>query len=207
MHLVDLSVGMMGSTPIVGGTIPVAAGLAFAAQLRRENRVVVLFIGEGATEEGVFAEMLNFAALKKLPLLCVCENNLYSVYSPLSVRQAPQRDRVALAAAHGLFARKGDGYQIEEVLALTQEALAHIRQGLGTAFVEFDTYRFREHCGPHFDNHIGYRQEAEAMVWELRCPIRRWEQEQSPEEMSALKEEIAQEIADAFRFAEESPFP
>ncbi len=207
MHLVDRSVGMMGSTPIVGGSIPVGVGIAFASQLKGDSALTIIFLGEGATEEGVFAESLNFAALKSLPVLFVCENNLYSVYSPLEVRQPATRDRVAIARAHGVYARQGFGNDVEEVHRIATDAVAHIRQGRGPAFIEFDTYRHREHCGPHFDNHIGYRTEQEFLAWEQRCPLKIYRSKRPISNEEELRASITTEIDDAFRFAESSPFP
>ena len=172
MHLVDRSVGMYGSTPIVGGSIPVGVGLAFATYLKQESHVTLIFFGEGSTEEGVFAESLNFAALKNLPILFICENNFYSVYSPLAVRQPAQRDRAAIARAHGLVAHMGDGNDVEEVYRLAEQAISSIREGNGPVFLEFDTYRHREHCGSNFDNDIGYRTEEEFLFWKDKCPIK-----------------------------------
>lgn len=207
MHLVDRSVGMYGSTPIVGGSIPIGVGLAFATFLKKEPHLAIIFFGEGATEEGVFAESLNFAALKKLPVLFVCENNLYSVYSPLDVRQSKQRDRVAIAQAHGIEAAMGFGNDVEEVYAMTQRAVAKIRQGSGPVFLEFDTYRHREHCGPHFDNHIGYRTEEEFLFWEKKCPLKLYQQKHKLSDLSEMETAIRLEIDEAFAFAEASPFP
>jgi pyruvate dehydrogenase E1 component alpha subunit len=209
MHLVDRSVGMMGSTPIVGGSIPVGVGIAFASKMRKESNITLIFLGEGATEEGVFAESLNFAALQNLPVLFVCENNLYSVYSPLEVRQPASRDRCAIARAHGMFTRQGYGNDVEEVFQIAQEAVASIRIGKGPAFIEFDTYRHREHCGPNFDNHIGYRTEQEFLDWEKKCPLKEYQRKKAltEKDLQALRSVIATEINEAFRFAEESPFP
>src|SRR5581483_333859 len=106
MHLVDLAAGFLGAVPIVGSTIPIAVGTAFASKARGESRVTLSFFGEGATEEGVFHESINFASLKKLPVVFVCENNFYSVYSPLSVRQPAQREVFQQAIGHGVEDRK-----------------------------------------------------------------------------------------------------
>lgn len=206
MHLVDRSVGMLGSTPIVGGSLPVGVGLAFATQLKQENHVTIIFFGEGSTEEGVFAECLNFAALKKLPILFVCENNFYSVYSPLDVRQPPSRDRAAIARGHGLFAKTGYGNDVEEVYQFAQDAIGWIRQGNGPVFLEFDTYRHREHCGPNFDNDIGYRTEEEFLIWEKKCPLK-FQARRLDGDLQALRQPIYTEIQEAFAFAEKSPFP
>jgi pyruvate dehydrogenase E1 component alpha subunit len=213
MHLIDLAAGFLGAAPIVGSTIPIAVGVAFGAMLRGERRVVVAFFGEGATEEGAFHEALDFAALKRLPVLFVCENNLYSVYSPLSVRQSPARRVYRLAEARGIASRRGDGNDAAEVHALAGEALAVIRSGGGPAFLEFDTYRWREHCGPNYDNHIGYRGEDEFLRWRALCPVERLRvralaggafDAQDERQWTA---EILAEFAAALRFAKESDFP
>ena len=203
MHLVDLSVGMLGSTPIVGGSLPVAVGLAFATQLKKENHVTLVFFGEGSTEEGVFSECLNFAALKKLPILFICENNFYSVYSPIEVRQPPSRERVAIARAHGMEAKIGHGNDVEEVYQMASAAITSIRQGNGPIFLEFDTYRHREHCGPFFDNHIGYRTEEEFQLWEKKCPLKTAPIQIPENEIQSIR----LEIQEAFEFADKSPFP
>lgn len=207
MHLVDQSVGMLGSTPIVGGSIPVAVGLAFATQLQRKEQITIVFFGEGATEEGVFAECLNFAALRKLPILFVCENNLYSVYSPLKVRQPAERNRVGIAKAHGIGAEMGDGNNVEEVYAIASAAVNSIREGQGPVFLEFNTYRHREHCGPFFDNHIGYRTEEEFRHWEQLCPLKTYQNQLTEQELAEIKSPILTEIQEAFEFAVNSPFP
>ncbi len=200
MHLTDLETGFVASTPIVASSIPIGVGIAFASLMKKEPRVTTIFFGEGATEEGVWAESLNFAALKKLPVLFICENNFYSVYSPLHVRQPEERDRVAIAKAHGIYTDAGDGNSVEDVFSKTNKALEHVRKGQGPAFLEFTTYRYREHCGPYFDNHIGYRTEEEAALWQTRCPLKNY---QNIDE----EKQIAAEINAAFLFAHNSPLP
>ena len=206
MHLVDLSVNMYGCTPIVGGTFPVAAGLAFADWMDQKKRLTAMFCGEGMTEEGVFFETINFASLKELPILFICENNLYSVYSPLSVRQSEKRHLTKIVEAHGITTFKGDGNDLDEVYAISQKAVAYIRAGKGPCFIEFSTYRWREHCGPNYDNHIGYRTEEEFETWKELCPIRRNLESLDVDE-AAMRSEIQQEIDEAFAFAKSSPFP
>lgn len=209
MHLIDLTVGMIGSTPIVGGSIPVGVGFAFATTLKKQSEITIIFLGEGATEEGVFAESLNFSSLKNLPVLFVCENNHYSVYSPLSVRQSKTRNRVEIAKAHGLFAIEGFGNDVEEVYRISKRAIDSIRSGGGPAFIEFETYRHREHCGPNFDNHIGYRTKEEFFAWEKRCPlqIQKNKLKLSQADFDQLSAPIDREIAEAFEFAINSPYP
>jgi pyruvate dehydrogenase E1 component alpha subunit len=213
MHLVDLGVHMLGSTPIVASSIPIAVGTAFASWMKNDKHVTAVFFGEGATEEGVFLESLNFAALKKLPVVFICENNLYSVYSPMEVRQPAGRDRVALAGAHGVYAEKADGNNVIAVYKLASKAVRHARQGEGPVYLDFDTYRWREHCGPLFDNNIGYRSEAEFEQWQTRCPIRTYQQVLMAEnliselEIKRAAESFRKEIDLAFEAARASAFP
>ena len=174
MHLIDRSVGFMGATPIVASTIPIAVGLAFAAKQRGENRVVVSYFGEGSTEEGAFYEALNFAALKQLPIIFVCENNLYSVYSPLEVRQPAVRSVSDLAAGFGIRTDSADGNDVEAIAEIAKNAVSRAKNGGGPSFLEFPTYRWLEHCGPNYDNDIGYRTEAEFLEWKEKDPVRKY---------------------------------
>lgn len=213
MHLIDLSVGMLGAVPIVGSTIPVGVGVAFGTVLKGDPKVVVVFLGDGAIEEGVFHESANFAALKKLSVLFVCENNFFSVYSPLEVRQPAGREIVEVAKAYGMAGWQGDGNDVEAVYRLTGEALQGVRAGRGPAFLEFKTYRWREHCGPAYDNDLGYRSLQEFEEWRKRCPIKNFEEKLLAKKIldaaaiQKTKEEIVQEVDQAFRFAWESPYP
>jgi len=213
MHLVDLKAGFVGAVPIVGSTIPIATGLAFAERQLKRDRVTVAFLGEAATEEGVFHESLNFASLHKLPIVFVCENNLYSVYSPMSVRQPEHREVWQLAAGHGVTAHAGDGNDPLAVYQLMRAAVAQARSGQGPVFLELKTYRWREHCGAGFDNHIGYRTEAEYLAWKERDPIATFEyrlqQTGDFDELRAaqFKDRVENEIAEAFAAAKAAPFP
>lgn len=213
MHLVDLDVGFLGATPIVGSIIPIAVGTAFGTSMKGESRISVVFIGDAAVEEGVFSESLNFASLKKLPVIFVCENNFFSVYSPLSVRQPVERDNIAIAQAYGIYTDKGNGNDIVEIYEKSAKAIEYLREGRGPAYIEFDTYRWREHCGPNFDNHIGYRTEAEYLTWRNRCPVEHFERALKQEgilsgaEIEKMTNSINMEIEEAFQFAKSSPFP
>jgi len=213
MHLVDLSVGFIGATPIVGSTIPIAVGTAFGTVMRGEQRISVVFLGDAATEEGVFHESLNFAALKNLPVVFVCENNLYSVYSPLSVRQPEGREIFRLAEGHGVKSYHGDGNDVGEVYRLTGQAINQVREGKGPAFLEFETYRWREHCGPFYDNQLGYRTESEFQEWRQRCPVERLQEQLlqegiiSQRDIDLMTGNFEAEMEEAITFAKESPFP
>lgn len=213
MHLVDLDAGFLGAVPIVGSTIPIAVGAAWGARMRGESRVVVTFFGEAATEEGVFHEAINFAALKKLPVVFVCENNLYSVYSPLSVRQPEGNEVFNLAKGHGVDSCQGDGNDVLEVYRLAGSAVARARAGEGPSFLELKTYRWREHCGPFYDNDIGYRTPEEFEVWKARCPVEGFRRRLlesgvlTDADLERLAADLAREIDEAVAFAKSSPFP
>ncbi len=206
MHLIDLGVGFMGATPIVGGTVPLAVGSAWAAALMGEPRVSVVFFGDGCFEEGVVHESLNFAALHKLPVVFVCENNEFSVYTRLTERQ-PDRPIYRVAEAHGVAACTGDGNDVEAVLSIAQAAVAKARQGEGPQFIELKTYRWREHCGPSFDDDLNYRSKPEIESGLKDCPIAKLLTRLkhgnviASSEVSRFEAEIRDEIKEAFQFA------
>jgi len=213
MHLVDRAIGFLGSAPIVAATVPIAAGVAFGSLLRGEPRVTAVFFGDGAVEEGVLHETLNFAVLKRLPLVLVCENNLYSVYSDISQRQPVERSIAQWAQGYGLPAVQGDGNDCEAVARMAAAAVARARQGLGPSFLELMTYRWREHCGPDYDLHLAYRAPSEVVAWRARCPLARAREAliarriYAPSELSDLADSIAAEIEAAVEFARNSPAP
>lgn len=213
MHLIDPAVNFLGSAAIVGNSIPIAVGAALTSQILNTGKVVCVFFGDAAIEEGVFHEAANFAVLRKLSVLFICENNLYSVYSPLNVRQPPDRPIWRFAAGYGMKSAHGDGNNAREIFDLTQNALKHIRAGLGPYFLEFATYRWREHCGPNYDNVLGYRSEEEFNEWKARDPIVRLEAELkktgacNTTVLEDMQKQIEKEIATAFKFAEDAPFP
>lgn len=207
MHLTDQAAGFIGATPIVGSTVPIAVGAALTAQREGKGRVVVVFLGDGAMEAGVVNESLNFAALKKLPILFVCENNLYSVYSPLKVRQPPQRTISDQAAGHGLKTIQVDGNNVNQVHSKAIFAIHDLRQGVGPVFMELPTYRWLEHCGPGYDNDIGYRMEAEFQEWRRYDPLEIVSKQSSILLEEAELNSIREEIDDAFSTAISDPFP
>lgn len=213
MHLIDLKVGFLGTAPIVGSTIAIGTGAAFGIQMRGENGAVVAFFGDGAVEQGSFYESLNFASLKKLPIVFVCENNLYSVYSPMSVRQPPGRSISEMASAIGVSARRGDGNDVEQVFEMATEAVQRARGGGGPAFLEFSTYRYREHAGPDYDQHLGYRSEAEFQRWRDLCPVESLERRLKADgtlttaQSEQLKRLITEEMDAAVARAKADPYP
>ena len=212
MHLTDQAAGFIGATPIVGSTIPIAVGAALTAQLRGEDRVVVIFLGDGAVETGVFHESVNFACTRNLPVVFACEDNGYSVYSPLSIRQPSSRSLSHVAAGHGIAVASVDGNDVLAVQAVAAAAVEQARAEGSPSFIEMTTYRWREHCGPAFDNDIGYRTEAEFEAWLEFDPItklRRSNDLAAADEavFASMTTELAEEIDAAFAFAKSSPFP
>lgn len=207
MHLSDLTSGFIGATPIVASTIPIAAGAALTAQFEKKNRIVVVFLGDGAMEAGVVSETMNFAAVRELPIMFVCENNLYSVYSPLDVRQPKGRSLSAFAGAHQVNSRGLNTDDVEEIYDASKAAISYIREFSKPYFLEIPTYRWREHCGPNYDNDIGYRTEEEYAQWKANDPIQRLQQRYA---IALGEEEIAiirLEIEKAFERAHNADYP
>lgn len=213
MHLIDLSVNFMGTSAIVGNSIPIGVGLGLSAQLKGTNQISCVFLGDGATEEGVFYESLNFSAVRNLPVLYICENNLYSVYSPLSVRQPPNRVIADMVKSMGVDSFRASGSNLLECHQLIQSSIAKIRAGKGPVFLEFSTYRWREHCGYDYDNDIGYRTEEEFLEWREMDPLNALEVKllnlgvEYQKQIDVIKKDIAVEIQNAFIFAASSEFP
>jgi TPP-dependent pyruvate/acetoin dehydrogenase alpha subunit len=212
MHLFDLDVGVLLSLPIVAASIPVGVGAALALKQEGKPNVAVIYLGDASLEEGTYHESANFAALKKLPAIFVCENNLYSVYTPLNERQ-PQRPLTELGHAHGMPTSHIDGNDFHAVHTASVEAVMRARAGEGPTFILADTYRWREHCGPNYDNDLGYRTPAEFAQWQERDPVARLRADVFDRGLlshtgeSAIKTEIENEIARAFAAAEAAPMP
>lgn len=213
MHLIDERVGFMGSTAIVANTIPIGVGLAVAIRHRGADAMAIIFLGDGATEEGVFYESANFAAVHNLSVLFVCENNLYSVYSSLRLRQPGERAIYKMVESMGIRASVGDGNDVVATYQQMQDVIASIRVGQGPAFVELSTYRWREHCGPAYDNHIGYRTVDEFEAWKKQDPLPRYETYLTEEagwsrdRIDAVRQAVRFEIAADFAWAETQPYP
>ena len=208
MHLIDVDNGFMGTSAIVGNSIPIGVGLGLSIQLEKKENIVCIFIGDGAIEEGVFYESLNFAVLKELPVLFICENNLYSVYSPLSVRQPKNRTIHSLAKAIGANTAHCDGNNVLETRSKLEQIIFELKSKKSNCwFVECDTYRWREHCGYQYDNNIGYRSEEEFNYWKSKDPIEIFLNSFSNYEFSELDIKISKEINTAFDRAKSDPFP
>jgi TPP-dependent pyruvate/acetoin dehydrogenase alpha subunit len=175
VHLTAPEVGFIASSAILGEMTAVAVGAALAFQMDKLDRVAVTFFGEGAMDEGSFYESINYAAIKKLSVLFVCENNLYATESPLHVRQAPGTDLCERVRAFKIESKRIDGNDVLQVFQTAQAVVERLRSGDGPYFLECMTYRWREHVGPHFDHDLKrtYRTREEVEGWMSRCPVTR----------------------------------
>ena len=206
MHLVDVTHGVMGTSAVVGTTIPHAVGFAYALKLQGTQGIVVSFFGDGAVDEGVFYESLNFAALKQLPVIFICENNGYAIHTHRSLRQS--KDNICdRAAVLGMPARRIE----DDVLEVHQEVSAAV-QSLkagepGPMFFECMTYRWMEHVGPNEDFNLGYRTREEAEPWIRNDQVKRLAEMLEADQRQQIEREVDAEIEAAFDFAERSPFP
>ena len=210
MHIADLDVGMLGANGIVGGGPPIAMGAAFAAKYRGDGNVAVCFFGDGASNEGTFHEAANMAALYRLPLVFVCENNFYGEFTRQSDHQLI-KDVSDRASAYGMPGVTIDGMDVVAVYEVAGEAIARARHGDGPTLIECKTYRFYDHVGRDFG--ILDRDEEEVASWKARDPLVQARKALfdagtlAEEEDQVLIEEIRTSIDEAVEFAEGSEVP
>ena len=209
MHVGDVKVGMFPAIAIVGGNAPLAAGTALAAKRLTEDRVTVCFMGDGAMNEGAVHEAMNMTALWDLPVVYICENNLYAASTPLATA-FKNKDIAGRAAVYGIPGVVVDGNDVESVHQVAGEAIARARRREGPTLVEAQTYRL---CGHSRSDPRTYRSQEEEAVWQLRDPIPnlavRLKQigTASDASLAAIEQEVNATVDDAVAFAEESPLP
>ncbi len=206
MHLVGMDHFVLGTSAVVATTIPVAVGYALALKREGKGRVAVTFFGDGASEEGAFYESLNFAALHKLPILFVCENNGFAIHEPLSKRWAAH-DLCRRVEGFGVPATRVTDGDIFAIRTATAATAARMRQGNGPELLECMTYRWKEHVGPNEDFNQNYRDAAEAAPWIAGDQVPRLAAMLPTQLAAAIEADSRVRVADAVRFAEESPFP
>lgn len=212
MHLASAEIGLPGSSAIVAGTIPLAVGAALGFFMQRRDAVSVGFFGDGAVNEGIFYESLNFASLKKLPVIFVCENNLYSTHMPISACLA-NTEIYRKAEAFNMPGIRIDGNDVIKVYEVTEEAIKKARGGKGPTLIECMTYRWRGHVGPNYDLNKGLRSKEELDHWMNRCPISILERFLlkhgllSESKRAQINEEVEREVEEALLFAKQSPYP
>jgi TPP-dependent pyruvate/acetoin dehydrogenase alpha subunit len=206
MHLIDLKAGVMGTSAIVAGTVSHAVGAALAFRIQGTSSVVAVSFGDGAVEEGAFHESLNFAALRALPIVFVCENNFYATNTHIRDRQA-QTDIFRRAKGYGLPGVLIDGNDVAAVYRAASEAVERARGGKGPTLLECRTYRIFEHCGINSDHELGYRTAEEIEAWKAKGPLEQGKRLVTQEEIARMAAEIEARIDEAFAFARSSPFP
>ena len=210
MHLFDLEHNFMGGYAIVAGQMPIAVGLALACQMRRDDRVVMCFFGDGAVNQGEFHESLNLASLWKLPVLFFLENNMYGMGTHVEQTHAGGKDIYLAAETYKIPAAQIDGMDVLAVHEATTEALRRVRSGSGPVFLEALTYRYRGHSA---SDPSQYRESSEVEEWRSKDPIEQLKSLSSQaglltdEEMQDMDSKVEAEIAEAVQFAEDSPVP
>ena len=213
MHLIDLEVGFLGSSAIVGNSIPIGVGSGLSHKLNNSDALSFIFFGDGAIEEGSFYESVNFSAVHDLPTVYICENNLYSVYTSLNQRQPLGRDIYKMVEGMGIIAVKIDTRNAFECLKSTTEVINLARTTRKPVFIEYDTYRWLEHCGPNQDDHLGYRPQSEISKWKEQDPLLSLKEilisdfGVSKAALEAIQREIANEVLAAFLQAKQDEFP
>jgi acetoin:2,6-dichlorophenolindophenol oxidoreductase subunit alpha len=215
MHLIEPERGIMGAVPIVAGTISLALGAALALKIRKSINVTVSFFGDGATGEGVLYESLNFASLKKLPMIFVCENNLYSTHMPIDDCRT-NRDIYKIGIPFDIYSIQVDGNNVLDVYDNMLQAIERCRQGNGPVLMECRTYRLRGHVGADDTVqgiHTDIRPLSEIEEWRRRDPIKKFKDDLvarhvlTQEEIEVFDQIVEDEIKDAYAFSADSPYP
>jgi pyruvate dehydrogenase E1 component alpha subunit len=209
MHIADLESGNLGATGIVGSGIPIATGAGLAIRMRKEGRVVACFFGDGAANQGAFHESLNLAAIWKLPVIYICENNQYAM-SGATKEMFPIAKIAERAAAYGFPGLTVDGNDVLAVHDATAEAATRARQGDGPTLLICETYRWMGHSRSDANR---YRTKEEIAEWQERCPIARFRSrlEKSgvldAQTAAVIEHDVLEALEKAVRFAQESPVP
>ncbi len=210
MHIADFSIGMLGANGIVGAGLPIAVGAAYAAQLEKDGRIAAVFFGDGASQEGEFHEAMSLASVWKVPLIFVCENNLYAAGTPARFA-LPIQDIYKKAESYGMPGVVVDGNDVVAVNEVARELVAKTREGGGPVLLECKTYRWHEHfeATPLPDP----RPKEELEGWKSKCPIASMEKRLldmeilTEQEIRDIDDGILARIEEAVKYAEESPFP
>lgn len=211
MHIIDRAHGVELTSSIVGGTVPIATGNALAYTLKKENNVAIAFFGDGASEEGCVYESICFAAVKKLPIVYICENNLYAMYTAMDKREPV--DHIADKFSNILPTRIVDGNDIEEMEAAAEEAVSYARNKKGPFFLECKTYRLMNHYESPSAKDFWYRDKKEWEGWFSKCPIKQLQHkileldDGLQIEINKIDDALLSEIDEAFRFALDSEYP
>jgi pyruvate dehydrogenase E1 component alpha subunit len=210
MHLLDLDKNILAAVPIVGSTIAIGVGLAWANKLDGNKNITTIFFGDGATEEGIFLESLDFASLHNLKILFVCENNKYSVNTHINQRQYSKRNLCKLANSLGLNSLKFNDHDLISIYIKTRTILKNIKKFSRPFLIDIDTYRFLEHCGPNNEDFLNYRNPNELRRWKKNCQIEKYKKilfKKKTIKFETLKIKISHEIDNAFKYAQKGLKP
>jgi TPP-dependent pyruvate/acetoin dehydrogenase alpha subunit len=211
MHIADFGIGMLGANGIVAGGLPIAAGAALAAQLEGGDKVVAVFFGDGATNEGEFHEVLNLASIWKLPLIFACENNGYGVNTPVKTATGMEHISDRATDGYGITSTVIDGNDVEAVCEATRKAVARVRAGKGPYFLEFITYRWRGHYEQPGLPDLRPVEEIEG--WKEKCPVAALERKllkngiATKQMLEEINTQVTQQIQGAVNYAMASPLP
>jgi len=209
MHIADFKIGMLGATAIVGAGIPIAVGAGLSIKIRRTDQVAACFLGEGASNQGTFHESINMASIWKLPVIFICENNLYAMGTRQSRVMAIENvaDR---AVAYGILGVVVDGNDVLAVYEVTQKAVERARKGEGPTLIECKTYRHKGHSRV---DPAKYRPKEEVKEWLAKDPVKCFKEKLlqtnalTESEIQQIEKEVSAEIEEAVKFAKESPYP
>lgn len=211
MHVIDRECGVELTSSIVAGTVPIATGNALAYNIRNQNNISVAFFGDGASEEGCVYESICFAAIKKLPIIYVCENNLYAMYTSMEKREPVKH--ISDKFSNILPTYILDGNDVETLHNIMKKLIIKVRNGNGPIFIECKTYRLRNHYESASAHDFWYRDETEWQKWALHCPIKRIEQKileldiSQKEKLQYIDDNLLKEIEAAFQYAKNSEYP
>lgn len=199
-------------TAIAGGSIPIAVGIALAFQMQKKDSVAVTFFGDGAADQGILHESLNFASLKKLPVIFLCENNLYAVEASVEDTKA-NTEIYKMAVTYNMPAVRIEGNNILDVYQKSKKAVERARQKQGPTFIEALTYRWLEHVGPRYEHSSRYRSDEEVQEWIKKCPLQNYESYLLGKRIlndaiiMEMKDNINRQIQEAWVYMENSPYP
>ena len=212
MHIANINLGILGANGIVAASMPIAAGAGLSIKMRGTDQVVACFFGDGGANQGAFHESLNMAAIWKLPVIYVCENNLYAI-SVSQSRSSSIKDVYLRKDSYGIEGCMVDGNDLMAVYEATYDAAQRARNGEGPTLIECKTYRWRGHYEGEADRTYTYRTAKEAEEWKKKCPIERFRKKLLRESnigkqgLEKIDQDIQKEIQAAIDFAESSPFP
>jgi TPP-dependent pyruvate/acetoin dehydrogenase alpha subunit len=207
MHLIDTNKGIMGTSAIVGTTIPVSVGYALGLKLLKSNAIVISFFGDGAVDEGAFHESINFAAIKKAPIIFVCENNEYAIHSH-HLNRRKSANLCERVKSYGIPVKHISDGDVFKIYRFIKKHASLIRNNdFGPIFLECMTSRWREHVGPYEDFHLEYRQREDITYWVENDQVQKTKNCLDINRATSIEKDVEAEIADAFQCAEEAPFP